>query len=87
MQTLGLSSGSSGAARKRLVNVGSSMGGCARYLAGAHGIEVLGIEVQRDLHECASELTDRCKEPVRHLLRCAARSSTAALHSTSAGES
>ena len=44
-----------------VMNIGSGMGGCARYLSGKTGCNVLGIEVQNDLHTTAIELTNRTK--------------------------
>ena len=42
-----------------VMNIGSGMGGCARYLSGSTGCSVLGIEVQSDLHNTAIALTKR----------------------------
>lgn len=47
-------------ADSRVVNVGSGLGGPARFLAGTHGCQVLAIELQDDLHHAAVELTQRC---------------------------
>jgi sarcosine/dimethylglycine N-methyltransferase len=44
----------------RVINVGSGLGGPARYLAGRYGCQVLACELQDDLHRTASELTARC---------------------------
>jgi len=44
----------------RLINIGSGLGGPARYFAGTFGTEVLAVELQEDLHRCAAELTERC---------------------------
>lgn len=44
----------------RVINVGSGLGGPARYLAGSTGCQVLACELQNDLHMSASELTERC---------------------------
>ncbi|EDQ86431.1 uncharacterized protein MONBRDRAFT_33828, partial [Monosiga brevicollis MX1] len=43
----------------RVINIGSGLGGPARYLAGKHGCQVLACEVQPDLHAAAAELTLR----------------------------
>eukprot|EP00696_Hemimastix_kukwesjijk_P011466 gnl/Hemi2/243_TR64_c0_g1_i1.p1 gnl/Hemi2/243_TR64_c0_g1~~gnl/Hemi2/243_TR64_c0_g1_i1.p1 ORF type:complete len:508 (-),score=126.05 gnl/Hemi2/243_TR64_c0_g1_i1:19-1362(-) len=44
----------------RIVNIGSGLGGPARYFAGKYGSEVLAVELQDDLHRTALELTHRC---------------------------
>ena len=44
----------------KVINIGSSLGGPARYLAGKYGCHVLAIELQDDLHRNGKELTDRC---------------------------
>lgn len=44
----------------RVINIGSGLGGPARYIAGKVGCQVLAIELQDDLHQTASELTTRC---------------------------
>ncbi len=44
----------------RVINIGSGLGGPARYLAGKHGCQVLACELQDDLHRTAAELTQRC---------------------------
>jgi cyclopropane fatty-acyl-phospholipid synthase-like methyltransferase len=58
------SSGSSGsgsdASKFAVVDVGSALGGSARYLAGKYGCEVMAIELQDDLHATAAEITARC---------------------------
>lgn len=43
-----------------ICNIGSGLGGPARYAAGRYGAQVLAIELQDDLHRTASELTQRC---------------------------
>jgi len=52
-----------------IINFGSGLGGPARYLAGRHGIFVVAIEIQEDLHDTAVELTNRCEDQVRGLVR------------------
>eukprot|EP01126_Amoeba_proteus_P026456 TRINITY_DN2619_c0_g1_i2.p1 TRINITY_DN2619_c0_g1~~TRINITY_DN2619_c0_g1_i2.p1 ORF type:complete len:450 (+),score=74.70 TRINITY_DN2619_c0_g1_i2:444-1793(+) len=54
MSMLNLSRGS------KIINVGSGLGGPARYLAGKHGVEVLAIELQSDLNRTSAELVQRC---------------------------
>lgn len=44
----------------RVVNIGSGLGGPARFLAGTTGCQVLACEIQDDLHRTAQELTSRC---------------------------
>lgn len=44
----------------RVVNVGSGLGGPARYLSGKYGCQVLACEIQEDLNRTATELTRRC---------------------------
>ena len=44
----------------RALNIGSNLGGPARYLAGRYGVDVTAVELQQELHLAASELTDRC---------------------------
>ncbi|CAF0818946.1 unnamed protein product [Rotaria sordida] len=43
-----------------IIQTGSNLGGCARYLAGKYHLQVLAVELQHDLSQTASELTDRC---------------------------
>jgi cyclopropane fatty-acyl-phospholipid synthase-like methyltransferase len=43
-----------------IIQIGSNLGGCARYLAGKYNLKVLAIELQNDLSQAASELTNRC---------------------------
>lgn len=59
IDTLNLSSGS------RVINFGSGLGGCARYIAGTVGCEVLAIDLQLDVHGTASELTARCEDSIK----------------------
>jgi len=58
---LGLEAGS------KVLDVGSGIGGPARYLAMKTGCDVTGVELQADLTEAAAELTERVglKERVR----------------------
>lgn len=44
----------------RVLDVGSGLGGPARYIAARTGARVTALELQEDLHEVASELTARC---------------------------
>jgi len=44
----------------RVINIGSGLGGPARYLGGVVGCGVLAVELQHDLHRTAEELTHRC---------------------------
>jgi sarcosine/dimethylglycine N-methyltransferase len=43
-----------------VLDVGSGLGGPARWLADRHQLRVTALELQTDLHECASRLTARC---------------------------
>lgn len=43
-----------------IIQIGSSLAGCARYLAGKYQLKVLAIELQNDLSQTATELTERC---------------------------
>lgn len=52
--------GGGAAAGKQVINIGSGLGGPARYLAGAAGARVLACELQGELHGAARELTARC---------------------------
>ncbi len=55
----------------RVLNVGSGLGGPARYFGGKLGASVLAVELQDDLHRTAAELTARCglNDNVHHLVR------------------
>lgn len=44
----------------KVINIGASLGGPARYLSGKYGCQVLAIELQDDLHRTGKELTERC---------------------------
>ena len=44
----------------RVLDVGSGIGGPARYIAAKTGAHVTALELQPDLHEVARELTARC---------------------------
>jgi len=52
-----------------ILQIGSNLAGCARYLAGKYDLKVLAIELQNDLSQAASELTDRCdlSDKVHHI--------------------
>jgi sulfonate transport system substrate-binding protein len=50
------------APKQRIIQIGSNLGGCSRYLAGKFGVEVLAVELQSDLHSAAAELTERCTD-------------------------
>lgn len=54
---------------KRVINIGSGLGGPARYLAGQYHNNVLAVELQEELSRTASELTERCSlsDSVTHL--------------------
>lgn len=54
----------------RVLEVGSGIGGPARYMADSAGCSVTALELQDDLHRTAEGLTDRCKlrGQVHHLL-------------------
>jgi cyclopropane fatty-acyl-phospholipid synthase-like methyltransferase/ABC-type nitrate/sulfonate/bicarbonate transport system substrate-binding protein len=56
-------------AEHRVMNIGSGVGGVARYLAGKTKCQVLACELQNDLHSTASELTVRSnmKSNVHHV--------------------
>lgn len=53
-ELLGLGPGST------LLDIGSGIGGPARYLAATTGCSVVGVELQRDLYEASVSLTSRC---------------------------
>ena len=44
----------------RVLDVGSGLGGPARVIAGRAGCRVTALELQADVHEVASRLTERC---------------------------
>lgn len=44
---------------EHLLDIGSGIGGTARYLAWQYGVRVTGIELQPQLHEASQILTDR----------------------------
>lgn len=44
----------------RVLEIGSGIGGPARYLAATTGCELTALELQPDLHETARNLTGRC---------------------------
>ncbi|MDP1701480.1 MAG: methyltransferase domain-containing protein [Aestuariivirga sp.] len=44
----------------RVLDVGSGIGGPARYIAAKTGAHITALELQPDLHEVARELTARC---------------------------
>jgi len=47
--------------KSSIINIGSGLGGPARYFAGEHKVQrVLAVELQDDLNRAASELTERC---------------------------
>lgn len=53
IHTLGLSAGT------KVLDVGSGIGGPARYIAGTSGCDISGVELQADLCEAATDLTLR----------------------------
>jgi len=44
----------------KVINIGSGLGGPARYIAGKIGCQVLAVELQEELHRTSKELTERC---------------------------
>jgi len=56
-------------ANSNILNIGSGLGGPARYFAGKLGAGVLALELQYDLHRTALELTERCslRQKVHHM--------------------
>ena len=44
----------------RVLDVGSGLGGPARFIAGQAGCRVTALELQADVHEVAARLTERC---------------------------
>jgi len=50
----------------KIINIGSGLGGPARYLAGKIGCQVLAVELQEELHRTSKELTERCN--LHHLV-------------------
>ncbi len=54
----------------RVLEIGSGIGGPARFLAHTVGCHVMAVELQQDIHDIASNLTARCAldTPVDH--RC-----------------
>ena len=52
-----------------IIQIGSNLAGCARYLSGRYNLKVLAIELQTDLSQAASELTERCalSDRVHHI--------------------
>jgi len=55
--------------QNRVIDIGSGIGGPARYLAKKTGCHVTALELQPDLHNIACSLTERCglSEFVEHL--------------------
>ena len=51
----------------RVLEVGSGLGGPARYIASRVGCTVTALELQPDVHEVATRLTERCG--LAHLVR------------------
>ncbi len=58
-------------AASKVLDVGSGIGGPARYLADTTGCSVTAIELQADLNDVASQLTARCGLGERIAHRCA----------------
>lgn len=54
---------------KSILDIGSGLGGPARYMASTTGCNVTALELQPDLHETGITLTNRCdmSKSVRHL--------------------
>jgi len=46
--------------KKRIIEIGSGIGGCARYLAEKTGCHLTAVEIQPDLDAIASYLSARC---------------------------
>lgn len=46
--------------RSRMLDIGSGVGGPARFLAHEFGCQVTALELQPELHDIASDLTRRC---------------------------
>lgn len=46
--------------KDRIIEVGSGIGGPARYLADKTGCQVTALEIQPELHNIAQSLTERC---------------------------
>jgi len=46
--------------QSKLIDIGSGLGGPARYLAEKTGCQVTALELQPDLHHIACSLTERC---------------------------
>ena len=55
------------AAGDRVLEVGSGLGGPARYIASRVGCNVTALELQPDVHDVATRLTERCG--LAHLVR------------------
>ena len=55
--------------KKKIIEIGSGIGGPARYLAEKTGSHVTALELQHDLHNVACSLTERCglSHTVEHL--------------------
>lgn len=53
---------------KKIIEIGSGIGGPARYLAEKTGCHITAVEIQPDLHAIACSLTERCglSGSVRH---------------------
>ena len=51
----------------RVLEVGSGLGGPARYIASRIGCTITALELQADVHEVATRLTERCG--LAHLVR------------------
>jgi len=52
-----------------IIQIGSNLAGCSRYLAGRYNLNVLAIELQSDLSQAAQQLTERChlSNKIHHL--------------------
>ena len=48
-------------AQSKVLDIGSGLGGPARYLAHTIGCEVTAVEIQPDVHQTALDLTKRCQ--------------------------
>eukprot|EP01111_Echinosteliopsis_oligospora_P014400 TRINITY_DN5418_c0_g1_i1.p1 TRINITY_DN5418_c0_g1~~TRINITY_DN5418_c0_g1_i1.p1 ORF type:complete len:577 (+),score=123.80 TRINITY_DN5418_c0_g1_i1:80-1810(+) len=56
--------------KTKVLQIGSGLGGPARYLAAKYGCKVVAVELQHDLHVTAKELTERTgmKDKVDHIV-------------------
>ena len=62
-QELGLKPGDT------VIDIGSGFGGTGRYLAARHGVSVIGVELQSDIHELATTISARRSRSVADRVR------------------